>query len=80
MMNDRILLYCSCLFFGFLVGRATVVEKEIVKHVKGETIRDTVMLKADTVKIPREINLKQALVIQVKISRLWILLYPLKKR
>lgn len=62
MMNDRILLYCSCLFFGFLVGRATVVEKEIVKHVKGETIRDTIMLKADTVKIPREINLKPALV------------------
>ena len=38
------------------------MEKEIVKHVKGETIRDTIMLKADTVKIPREINLKPALV------------------
>ena len=41
-MNDRILLYCLCLFVGFLAGRATVVEKEVVKHVQGETIRDTI--------------------------------------
>ena len=52
-----IVLVIVCLFIGFVVGRQTIKEKVITKHVKGETIRDTItQLIPDTVYLAGELK------------------------
>ena len=54
-----ILLIIVCLFIGFVVGRQTIQEKVITKHLQGETIRDTIMnLVPDTVYFTSELRYK----------------------
>lgn len=54
-----IVLVIVCLFIGFVVGRQTIKEKVITKHVKGETIRDTIMnFVPDTVYLAGELRYK----------------------
>lgn len=54
-----IVLVILCLFIGFVVGRQTINEKVITKHVKGETLRDTITnIVADTVYRDGEIRYK----------------------
>lgn len=54
-----IVLVIVCLFIGFVVGRQTIKEKMITKHVKGELIRDTItQLIPDTVYLAGELRYK----------------------
>lgn len=54
-----IVLVIICVFIGFVVGRQTIQEKVITKHVKGETIRDTITnFVPDTVYLTGELEYK----------------------
>ena len=54
-----IVLVIVCLFIGFVVGRQTIQEKVITKHVQGETIWDTITrFVPDTVYLAGELRYK----------------------
>lgn len=54
-----IILVIVCLFIGFIVGRQTIQEKVIAKHVLGKTIRDTITeFVPDTVYLAGELKYK----------------------
>ena len=54
-----IVLVFVCLFIGFVAGRQAIKEKVITKHVKGETIRDTItQFIPDTVYLTGELKYK----------------------
>lgn len=59
MKYSFVLLAVICLLIGFIIGKQTSQEKIITKHVKGETLRDTITrFIPDTVYLAGELKYK----------------------